>query len=229
MLRTPGEADRDRNRGARRDALLAGQPPRITDRLVVRDLLDGVNEGEVQVVGNEARADAVNLMACRLERLAGQPLRQDWTRGRLDRDRENRFAARPFDIPRDSRDRAAVPTPDTEIWMLILDYQGTSLKAAAKRKCMRVINEHGYFPGRKTGERAVVQQLMGPVPAVRIHFPPPASPNLQGMTATRFTSASDPTGPRGLYCAAGDREKVDLLRHPADRAAGPSSDGRAGT
>ena len=59
---------------AAQDALLAGQPAGDLDGLVVLDLLDPVDDRQVEVVGDEAGADALDLVRARLERLAGQLL-----------------------------------------------------------------------------------------------------------------------------------------------------------
>jgi hypothetical protein len=45
-------------------------------RLFVADLLDRVDQRQVQHLGHEARADALDLVAGRLERLAGAGLRE---------------------------------------------------------------------------------------------------------------------------------------------------------
>ena len=64
-----------------------GEAARVLDRLVVGDLLDGVDQREVEHVGHEARADALDLVRAGLERLAGALLGEDRAVRRLDRDR----------------------------------------------------------------------------------------------------------------------------------------------
>ena len=63
--------DRRAARDAREDALLAAQPARVGDGLLVADLLDRVDERQVEHLRHEARADALDLVRARLERLAG--------------------------------------------------------------------------------------------------------------------------------------------------------------
>ncbi len=91
VLRTLGDARGDGGggsaRNARQDSFFAGQPARVLDRLFVGDLLDGVDHRQVEIFRHEARADALDFMRARFERLAAALLRDDGTRSRLDGDR----------------------------------------------------------------------------------------------------------------------------------------------
>ena len=88
------DADRDRHRRSRGDAagdpLLAMEAPGHLDRLLVRDRLDVVDEIEVEHVGLEAGADALDLVRTRLGRLALADRGQHRRGRRLDADEPHR-------------------------------------------------------------------------------------------------------------------------------------------
>ena len=83
------------------------QAARVDDRLLVGDLLDRVDQREIEHIGHEARADALDLVRAGLERLAGALLGQDRARGGLHRHRKDRLALGVLDVARDAGDRAA--------------------------------------------------------------------------------------------------------------------------
>ena len=57
------------------------------DRVFVADLFDYIDEREIQILWDEARAYSLNLVRTGLQRLAAALLRDDGTRARLDGDR----------------------------------------------------------------------------------------------------------------------------------------------
>lgn len=60
----------------RENPLLARRAPRELDGLLVRDLLDRIDQRQVEHLGNESGAQALNLVRPGLERLIGPLLAQ---------------------------------------------------------------------------------------------------------------------------------------------------------
>src|SRR5690606_7643934 len=104
---TYGHCGRRAARDPRQDALLAREAARVLERLLVRHLLDGVDQRQVEHLRHEARAEALDLVRARLQRLAAARLREHRAPARLDRDRLDLPAARVLDVARDAGDRAA--------------------------------------------------------------------------------------------------------------------------
>src|SRR5208283_929432 len=102
-----GDCDRGSARNAGQNSFLASEALRVMDRVFVGDLFDYIDERKVQVSRNEARAYSLYLVRTGLQRLAAALLRDDGTRGRLDGDRDDRFALGRFDVARNAGDRAA--------------------------------------------------------------------------------------------------------------------------
>jgi hypothetical protein len=92
IFRFPGMAHRRRHgRTAgdpRQDSFLPGEAAGVLDSLFVRHLFDDINQREVEHLRYEAGADALDLVGTRLERFAGERLREYRAGGRLDRYRE---------------------------------------------------------------------------------------------------------------------------------------------
>ena len=55
----------------------AREPARVEDRFLVGDLFDRVDQRQIEHVGNEAGADALDLVRPGLQRLAGALLRRE--------------------------------------------------------------------------------------------------------------------------------------------------------
>ena len=72
-------------------AFFARQAPGVLDGLVVAGRLDAVDQREVDNVGDEARADALDAVMAGLQRFAGEFLRDDGAVGGLDADGDERF------------------------------------------------------------------------------------------------------------------------------------------
>ena len=80
------------------DALLPGKPPGKLERLVARDLLHLIDDGEVEGVRDETGADPLNLVRPGLELQTGELLRDERALPGLDRDGENLLPAGVLDV-----------------------------------------------------------------------------------------------------------------------------------
>src|SRR5205823_1202316 len=98
--------DRSAAADAAQDALLPRQPARHLEGRIVVDLDHLVDDAKVQHAGNEAGADALDLVRAGLERLAVHLLRDDRAVRRLDGDRLEARLARLDDLA-DAGDGAA--------------------------------------------------------------------------------------------------------------------------
>ncbi len=96
------------------DAFFPSEVAGVLNGLFVRHLFDDIDQREVEHLRHEAGADAPDLVRTRLERFAGERLREDRAGGGLDRDREDRFAAGILDVTRNAGDGATGPDPGNE-------------------------------------------------------------------------------------------------------------------
>ena len=89
------------------DALLAHQTARHRHRLLVAHRLDPIDQRQIEVVGHEAGADALDLVRPGPQALAGDRLADHRTVDRLHGHRHQRPAERLLDVAADAGDRAA--------------------------------------------------------------------------------------------------------------------------
>src|SRR5208282_4197148 len=102
-----GSGHRRAARNAAQNAFLAREAPRHGDGLLIADLLDAIDQRQVQVLRDEARADTLNLVRGRRRCLTRQSLADDRRVGRLDGDRDDLLAPRALDVSRDAGQRTA--------------------------------------------------------------------------------------------------------------------------
>ena len=86
------------------DAFFAGEAAGHFDGFVGGHLFHAVHEGEVEVVRDEACADALNVMGGGLEGFAGEALRNDGAFPGFDGDGEDGFAFGFLDVAGDAGD-----------------------------------------------------------------------------------------------------------------------------
>ncbi len=98
---------RPRRRRCRRGCLPRAPGGGREHCVLVAHLLNGVDQRQVEHLGHEARADALDLVRRRCERLAGEVLGQHRAGGGLHRHRLDVLAAHALDVARDAGDGAA--------------------------------------------------------------------------------------------------------------------------